>query len=155
MASRPAPGWIFFKRLRQLETATCPFANLPEPKSGRWGQGLTAAKMAECRWVKPALVGQFEFVEWTPDNHLRHSRFVALREDKKPRDVTRERRTKDSSKRGPLSFRRQGARVTTTLEVIELEPRIRRMTAQVRCSVDTRCCLLGTLQVVVPAPRAG
>ena len=33
---------------------------------------------------------QFEFVEWTPDNHLRHSRFVALREDKKPRDVVRE-----------------------------------------------------------------
>ena len=30
-----------------------------------------------------ALVGQFEFTEWTPDNHLRHSRFVALRADKK------------------------------------------------------------------------
>ena len=55
------------------------------------GQGLTAAKMAECRWVKPELVGQFEFAEWTPDNHLRHSRFVALREDKNPRDVVRER----------------------------------------------------------------
>src|SRR4029434_6954719 len=27
---------------------------------GRWGQGLTAAKMAECRWVTPELVGQFE-----------------------------------------------------------------------------------------------
>jgi ATP-dependent DNA ligase len=67
------------------------FANLPEPKGGRWGQGLTAAKMAECRWVKPELVGQFEFAEWTPDNHLRHSRFVALREDTDPRDVTRER----------------------------------------------------------------
>ena len=46
--------------------------------------------MAECRWVKPELVGQFEFAEWTPDNHLRHSRFVALREDKNPRDVVRE-----------------------------------------------------------------
>jgi bifunctional non-homologous end joining protein LigD len=33
---------------------------------------------------------QFEFVEWTPDNHLRHSRFVGLRLDKNPRDVTRE-----------------------------------------------------------------
>lgn len=79
-----------FERLRKLETATCPFANLPEARSGRWGQGLTAAKMAECRWLKPALVGQFEFVEWTPDHHLRHSRFVALREDKNPRDVTPE-----------------------------------------------------------------
>ena len=79
------------KQLRKLETSACPFANLPEPKGGRWGQGLTAAKMAECRWVKPELVGQFEFAEWTPDNHLRHSRFVALREDKNPRDVVRER----------------------------------------------------------------
>ncbi len=47
--------------------------------------------MAECWWVKPLLVGQFEFLEWTPDNHLRHSRFVALREDKNPLDVTAER----------------------------------------------------------------
>ena len=36
------------------------------------------------------LVAQFEFVEFTPDNHLRHSRFVGLREDKNPRDVRRE-----------------------------------------------------------------
>ena len=78
------------EQLGKLETTTCPFANLPKPRAGRWGQGLTAAKMAECRWVKPELVGQFEFAEWTPDNHLRHSRFVALREDKNPRHVVRE-----------------------------------------------------------------
>ena len=35
--------------------------------------------------LKPVLVGQFEFLEWTDDNHLRHSRFIGLREDKKPR----------------------------------------------------------------------
>jgi DNA ligase D-like protein (predicted ligase) len=74
-----------------LESELCPFANLPEPKSGRWGAGLTAAKMKECRWLKPVLVGQFEFLEWSGDNHLRHSRFIALREDKKARDVVRER----------------------------------------------------------------
>ena len=38
--------------------------------------------MADCRWLKPVLVGQFEFLEWTGDNHLRHSKFIALREDK-------------------------------------------------------------------------
>jgi ATP-dependent DNA ligase len=37
---------------------------------------LTKAKMAEGPWLKPVLVGQFEFLEWTPDNHLRHSKFV-------------------------------------------------------------------------------
>ena len=68
----------------------CPFAKLPEAKSGRWGVGLTAEKMKEGRWLKPVLVGQFEFVEWTQDGHLRHSPFIGLPEDKEPRDVRRE-----------------------------------------------------------------
>lgn len=78
------------KKFKPLETGECPFANLPEKKAGRWGAGLTAAKMAECRWIMPQLVAQFEFVEWTVDGHLRHSRFIALRDDKKAGDVNRE-----------------------------------------------------------------
>jgi bifunctional non-homologous end joining protein LigD len=46
--------------------------------------------MMECKWLTPELVGQFEFLEWTPDGHLRHSRFLGLREDKTARDVGRE-----------------------------------------------------------------
>lgn len=87
----PASRAELFKKLKPLEVSGCPFANLPEKKAGRWGAGLTAAKMAECRWLKPQLIGQFEFVEWTEDAHLRHSRFVALRDDKKAKDVKRER----------------------------------------------------------------
>jgi bifunctional non-homologous end joining protein LigD len=79
-----------FKRFRGLETATCPFVNLPEEMSGRWGQRLTKAKMADCQWLRPELVGQFEFLEWTGDNHLRHSKFIALREDKSAKAVVRE-----------------------------------------------------------------
>ena len=86
----PASREKLLKRFRPLEIARCPFANLPEAKGGRWGQGLTAEKMKECVWLKPVLVGQFEFAEWTPDNHLRHSRFVALRDDKEAREVHRE-----------------------------------------------------------------
>jgi DNA ligase D-like protein (predicted ligase) len=78
----PATREQLFKKFRPLRIATCPFSNLPEARAGRWGQGLTKAKMADCRWLKPSLVAQFEFVEWTADNHLRHSRFIALREDK-------------------------------------------------------------------------
>jgi len=78
------------ERFSKLETAACPFANLPEKLAGRWGQGLTASKMEKCRWLKPVLVGQFEFVEWTTDGHLRHSRFIGLREDKSAQDVVRE-----------------------------------------------------------------
>lgn len=85
----PALRAQLFKKIRPLQIDVCPFANLPEKKSGRWGAGLTA-KMKECRWLKPELVGQFEFVEWTSDLHLRHTRFIALREDKRPQDLRRE-----------------------------------------------------------------
>ncbi|HVZ34582.1 MAG TPA: hypothetical protein VG963_19270, partial [Polyangiaceae bacterium] len=86
----PASRDQLFQRFKGLETTECPFVNLPEARSGRWGQGLTAEKMIECVWLKPVLVGQFEFLEWTPDDHLRHSKFVGLREDKEPREVVRE-----------------------------------------------------------------
>lgn len=86
----PATRQQLFKRFKALAIPDCPFANLPEERSGRWGQGLTKMKMAQCRWLKPELVGQFEFLEWTADNHLRHSKFVGLREDKAARDVRRE-----------------------------------------------------------------
>jgi DNA ligase D-like protein (predicted ligase) len=86
----PAVRAQLMKRFRPLQIQSCPFVNLPETKGGRWGQGLTAEKMKDCRWLSPELVGQFEFVEWTPDDHLRHSKFIALREDKKPADVKRE-----------------------------------------------------------------
>jgi len=86
----PALRQQLFKKFRGLEIAECPFVNLPEARSGRWGQGLTKEKMADCRWLKPVLVGQFEFVEWTADNHLRHTKFIAVRDDKRANEVTRE-----------------------------------------------------------------
>ncbi|HEU4688697.1 MAG TPA: RNA ligase family protein, partial [Vicinamibacterales bacterium] len=46
----PAVRAQLFKKFQPLKIAECPFANLPEAKSGRWGQGLTKAKMAECQW---------------------------------------------------------------------------------------------------------
>ena len=63
-----------FKKFKGLEIAECPFANLPEAKSGRWGRGFTKAKMAECVWLKPVFISHFEFLEWTGENHLRHSK---------------------------------------------------------------------------------
>jgi DNA ligase D-like protein (predicted ligase) len=86
----PASRQLLFNRFAGLQTDTCLFTNLPESHKGRWGEGLTAADMEKCRWLRPELVAQIEFVEWTPANHLRHSRFVGLREDKNPRAVRRE-----------------------------------------------------------------
>jgi bifunctional non-homologous end joining protein LigD len=42
-------------------------------------------------WVKPKLVAEVSFMEWTRDGKLRHPRFLGLRQDKDPRDVVRER----------------------------------------------------------------
>jgi DNA ligase D-like protein (predicted ligase) len=75
-------------RLKGLEIDTCPFANLPERKRTQWA--LTKEEMKNCVWLKPERVAQIEFTEWTPDGHLRHSKFVGLREDKEARDVVRE-----------------------------------------------------------------
>ena len=69
--------------------------NLPETHKGRWGDGLTAEDMEKCVWVRPELVAQIEFLEWTKSDHLRHSKFVGLREDKDARAVTKEQADKD------------------------------------------------------------
>ena len=53
----PASREKLFRRFKGLETAQCPFSNLPEAKSGRWGVGLTAEKMKECKWLRPELGG--------------------------------------------------------------------------------------------------
>jgi ATP-dependent DNA ligase len=79
-----------FPALEALRTAKCPFANLPETRTSRWGETITAEKMSECRWVKPKLVCQVAFLEWIDAGHLRHSTFVAMRDDKKAGEVVRE-----------------------------------------------------------------
>jgi len=86
----PAVRRRLFTRFRGLEIEHCPFANLPEAKSGRWGAGLTAVKMKDCRWLNPVLVAQIDFLEWTADHHLRHTTFVALRDDRPAERVGRE-----------------------------------------------------------------
>lgn len=86
----PAIRREIFGRLKQLEIDECPFANLPERRGARRGEPITAAAMKDFRWVRPELVAQIEFTEWTEANNLRHSRFVALRDDKDPRAVGRE-----------------------------------------------------------------
>jgi DNA ligase D-like protein (predicted ligase) len=65
------------RQLVRLETATCPFASDGLPRRG-------------VHWVKPTLVAQIGFTEWTPEGKLRHPRFLGLRDDKRPEDVVRE-----------------------------------------------------------------
>jgi DNA ligase D-like protein (predicted ligase) len=86
----PASRREVFTQIKDLKTTVCPFANLPEMAAGRWGQGLTAAKMKECVWLKPIAVARVDFLEWTGADHLRHTKFIAMRDDKDPRKVVKE-----------------------------------------------------------------
>jgi len=86
----PASRRQVFERIRHLVSPTMPFANLPDSHKSRWGDELTAEKMKKCVWLRPEAVAQIEFLEWTGADRLRHSKFVALRDDKNPRDVVKE-----------------------------------------------------------------
>jgi ATP-dependent DNA ligase len=43
---------------------------------------MDAEKVKKCVWVRPEVVVQISFLEWTGKDHLRVSKFVRLREDK-------------------------------------------------------------------------
>jgi bifunctional non-homologous end joining protein LigD len=76
--------------LKPLHAGRCPFVDLPNSKASHWGGGVTAEQMAEMQWLKPKLVAQIRFVEWTADGHLRHAAFLGLRADKAAPSVRRE-----------------------------------------------------------------
>lgn len=78
------------ERLRPFKTNGCPFANLPNSKKSHWGEGITADQMKEIQWVRPELIAQVSFTEWTSGGNLRHGTFKGLRDDKAPSDVVRE-----------------------------------------------------------------
>jgi DNA ligase D-like protein (predicted ligase) len=86
----PATRRMVYEKLKPLITDKCPFVNLPESGRARWGEILDAEKMKKCVWVRPKLVAVIEFLEWTEGDRLRHSKFVALRDDKNPREVVKE-----------------------------------------------------------------
>lgn len=79
-----------YAELNNIRVEACPFFNLPSAGRGRWDQGLTAAEMKRCRWVKPVIVCQVKFTDWTWDDRLRHPVFLGIRRDKKAEEVMRE-----------------------------------------------------------------
>ena len=79
-----------FKALKPLHVDECPFVDLPNPKASRWGGGVTADEMREMQWVRPELVAQVRFVEWTAEGRLTHAAFLGLRSDKSAHEVRRE-----------------------------------------------------------------
>ena len=70
------------KTLTKLETEKSPIANAEDVAAVR--------ESGKVQWVKPQLVAEVSFTEWTSEGLLRHPVFQGLREDKKPTDVKRE-----------------------------------------------------------------
>jgi bifunctional non-homologous end joining protein LigD len=76
--------------LNRIALKSCPFSNLPITGRGL-DPGLTVAEMKRCIWVKPSIVCEVRFTEWTRDDRLLHPVFLGIREDKSPNEVVRER----------------------------------------------------------------
>lgn len=68
---------ILGKKMRALEIKKCPFANYDESTLG-------------VHWIKPQLVAEFGFAQWTRDGKLRVGRYKGLRDDKDAKDVVKE-----------------------------------------------------------------
>ena len=79
-----------FKKFQKYKTTNVPFANVPTYRKGKSGEGLSRAEMRRCTWLRPELVCQVRFTEWTADGGLRHPVFLGLRDDKRPEEVVRE-----------------------------------------------------------------
>ncbi len=72
-------------RLKKIEVAASPFGTAPLHKH-RWAVRDPAAQ----HWVKPQVVAEIEFSDWTPDSQVRHAKFLGLRVDKDASSVRRE-----------------------------------------------------------------
>lgn len=81
---------MLHRRMKAIEQDKCPFADLPHREQGRWQQNITPREMKLCKWVRPELVCQARFSEWTDDGKLRQPVFIGLRQDKPAQQVVRE-----------------------------------------------------------------
>jgi bifunctional non-homologous end joining protein LigD len=100
------------QRLKAIEVATSPLAALPQ--SSRWSSRDAAAQ----RWVQPTLVAEVEFSDWTPEQQVRHAKFLGLRLDKEAKAVRRERALMPT---GPALLTQAGDSVVDGIKVTHPE----------------------------------
>ena len=74
------------QKLLPLAATTAPF-DKGDTKPGRWSKRKAGSE----RWVKPKLLAEVSFAEWTPDGQIRHASFIGLRDDKPASVIVRER----------------------------------------------------------------
>ena len=131
-AGRVGTGWssadaiALRTRLAKLVTGKSPFP-VGTTRSTRW----LAKPAAQDHWVKPQLVAEISFAEWTPDGSVRHASYQGLRADKDAKSVGRER-----AKAPPISEKAVTTRKKTLVESMAAAPPAAR-TAQARAKPGT------------------
>ena len=109
-----ATGAALRKRLAKIEVARSPFAP-GTVKSGRWSKRAAGAE----HWVKPELVAEVSFAEWTPDGRVRQPVFQGLRSDKAASAITRETATEASRAAVPSANRAGIVKVSHPERIID------------------------------------
>ena len=103
-------------RLAAIETET-PTLDAAQVAPGRWSRRASGGE----RWVRPELVVEATFREWTPDGHVRHAVYVGLRPDKPAREVTRETAAPEAPQRAVSMTSKAAAAPTTSIKVTHPE----------------------------------
>ncbi len=99
-----------------------------EQQTSALTQGKPRA-LKQVHWVRPTLVGEVSFGEWTGDGHVRHSTFRGLRTDKPPKKITREvampadklpvRNSREKAKEEGTATRSKGMKLSNPDRVID------------------------------------
>lgn len=106
-------GTLLHEKLVKIELDHPPL-DAAHSKSSRWGRQSGDS----IRWVKPVLVAEVSFAEWTPGGHIRHPSFQGLRDDKPARGITRDRAMADGDVDEPAN-RAGSVRVSNPGRVID------------------------------------
>ena len=126
-AGRVGTGWSsadaveLRAKLAKLVAKTSPFPP-GTTRSTRW----LAKPAAEDHWVKPQLVAEVSFAEWTPDGSVRHASYQGLREDKPAKAVVRE-----QAKAPPTSEKAVTAKKQTLAQAMTTQPAKKPGTAEI------------------------
>ena len=96
------------QRLLPLAAATSPF-DKGDPRPGRWSRRKAGSE----RWVKPRLLAEVSFAEWTPDDQIRHASFIGLRDDKPAKVIVRERPRQLGTSAAPVGTKAGGPSATS------------------------------------------